>query len=144
MTVPNYREWLLNHGYLDADETKRRLLAFRAAGVPYQRVAKLAGIPISTAHVVARGRQKTVRREHADRIATLSITEARACMIPYVDPVLIDRILSGKPSIIPYGDKKVYARALYARGWSTARIGKTLAMSGQSIREALSTNVKAT
>ncbi len=135
--------WLRRPAYRDAESTRQRLHAFKEAGGSHVRLARLVDVPKNTLWAIGSGRQKLIRRDQAERIAAISIREALACTTPEIDEVVLTQIYKGLPVSIPWGEKYIYAHLLHSQNWNATRIAGALAMSGQSVREALAAEVQA-
>ncbi|MFF4026889.1 hypothetical protein ACFYY5_28975 [Nocardia elegans] len=130
---------LVNAGYQPAEPARRKLTELTDAGIRLKWIADATGIPILAIIRCANGEQKWIHPDHAAIIAALTADQLRRT----VDTVIVDRLLDGQDVTLPYGHKKLYARALHARGWNHHRIARTLAMSWTATRQALATEVAA-
>ncbi|MGW5519022.1 hypothetical protein [Nocardia africana] len=124
---------LIKAGYQPAEPTRRKIRELTDTGIRLKWIADTTGIPILAIIRCANGDQKWIHPDHANIIAALTADQLRRT----VDDDVVEQLLDGRDVSIPYGHKKMYARALHARGWNHHRIARTLAMSWTATRQAL-------
>ncbi|WP_157115028.1 hypothetical protein [Nocardia niwae] len=125
--------------YIDITPVRAHLQRINDAGVPMFRVARAAGVSNSLAWHVLHLSRKKIRSDNAAALTAVTVEQARNIHVKasYVDDVVLSRLLEGADIRVPAVDKPAYVRVLNARGWSRNRIGRTLKMSGTSVRKAL-------
>lgn len=131
---------LLRRGYIDAAPTRAKLRQLYDAGVVTKYLAEGLGVNPPTLFNLRTGRAKAVRPELAAAIEHLSIDEAVDQYTkprPYVDEVILHRILDGTPVTIAAHDKPAYAHALHAHGWYKTWIADAIGVSGATINKIL-------
>ncbi|WP_280412657.1 hypothetical protein [Nocardia asiatica] len=143
MTRPPIETWaatrLARLGYVDPAPTRARLIEIHQAGVSMYRLARITGVSESSLETIRSGAAKFAHPDHAATITKLDISEIVeiANPTPYVDDIVLNRLLGGKDIKIASRDKPLYARALYGKGWHKTRISRALGMSGASVNKAL-------
>lgn len=139
--TPNGRH-LLNNGFVPADETSAIVARLLADDIVMKRLGRTIGVDAGTLIRIGRGTARYVHRDIAHAISNLDMAEVYAeCRREpgLLDDTVYDRIKHGKYARIPYGHKRIYARALHSEGWTLSRIARTLHMSGATVREAITT-----
>ncbi|TDP29896.1 hypothetical protein [Nocardia ignorata] len=131
---------LLANDYVPADRTRDILAPMLADDIIMKRLSRMIGVDAALLTRIARGQATYVARETANAIDQLDRDEVYThCRREpnRLDDVVYERIKAGKYARIPYGHKRIYARALHAEGWSLKKIATTLHMSGATVREAI-------
>ncbi|NKY60796.1 hypothetical protein [Nocardia flavorosea] len=139
-TAGNSRYWLAR-GYRPAEPSRTKLRDLINQGVVPNRLANGLGVHSTTLNRIWQGRASFVHPNLAaaiNRIDPETAIDQYSRGTPYVDAIILDRIISGADVTVAAVDKPAYARALYTEhGWNRNQIARKLGISWTRINHHL-------
>lgn len=133
--------YFAERGYIPAGPTRTVLLEYTIHRVSMQRLADLTSSKRYILDAVRRGRNQLVHRDLAAALDNLpfdDVVDRYGTPEPYVDDVIVDRLLAGVPVDIAPHDKPEYARRLHTvHGWNKSRTAAALGINGTRINRIL-------